>query len=32
VAQRAGPNALLTEEFVARHGDKLRAGMGDGKE
>ena len=25
VAQRAGDNALLVEDFVARHGDKLRA-------
>ncbi len=27
VAKRAGPNLLLVEEFVARQGDKLRAGM-----
>src|SRR5919109_2600567 len=26
VAQRAGANVLLVEEFVARHGDRLRAG------
>jgi ferritin len=33
VAERAGSNVLLVEEFVARHGDKLRAsGAGEEKE
>ncbi len=32
VAERAGQNVLLVEEFVARHGDRLRAGMKEGKE
>jgi len=32
VAQRAGQNVLLVEEFVARHGDKMRAGMKEEKE
>ena len=27
VAQRAGQSVLLVEEFVARHGDRLRVGM-----
>ena len=32
VAQRAGQNVLLVEEYVARHGDRLRVGMKEEKE
>ena len=31
VAERAGQNVLLVEEFVARHGDKMRAGIKEEK-
>ena len=32
VAQRAGQNVLLVEEYVARHGNNLRVGMKEEKE